>query len=264
MDLQLSTLAYRFVAILAMFAEAQYVSERLGLPVSETEIAAARARDIGPPRLIGFAGTVEAGGFVFSFLGSGRLRFLTRVGLFSGESLDRLQKKSPEAPIIATNAAYRLATNWLCAISVDVQRLEREHRPLVRQKWFSPLGTAGTKPKAFPILDVKWGDWDSPAISVSILGTTGQLLEIRQEDESFSRRPKELLVNVEGLLDISDAEFLKLSEAQRKDLFRKFALAGRQNRTNSTRRVAGHGQLQRGTASTNAVKQSPSTATGQR
>ncbi len=50
--------------------------------------------------------------------------------------------------MIGTNEAYQIATNWLTAIDVDVQRLEKEQPVKVtRESWAgNPL----------PIFDVKW------------------------------------------------------------------------------------------------------------
>jgi hypothetical protein len=49
------------------------------------------------------------------------------------------------------------------------------------------------------------------------------MLGIYQNDDSFSLRPRNLLTNVDSLIDIGDDEFMKYSEGQLKDLIARFA-----------------------------------------
>ena len=128
--------------------------------------------------------------------------------------------------LIDTNGAYRLATNWLAAIDVDVTRLEREHRSTVTQlKWLLRTPT--------PLFEVTWDNGGKrfsngelsiiPSISVLIAGDTGQLIHLKQEDDSYSKRPAALVKNLEKLLAISDEEFLKYTPEQRSNLVSEFA-----------------------------------------
>ncbi len=43
---------------------------------------------------------------------------------------------SHQKSLIDSNGAYRLATNWLTQIDVDVAKLERTNKVEVRQRWF--------------------------------------------------------------------------------------------------------------------------------
>src|SRR5438034_6581186 len=92
MDLQLITLAYKYVAAMAMLNEAADCSNQLGLPASG-DVTKFEVVDVAPPRLMGFAGTVRGNGFVFNFLGDGRLRFITRVGRFPKLPLAELHQQ---------------------------------------------------------------------------------------------------------------------------------------------------------------------------
>jgi len=74
-----------------------------------------------------------------------------------------------------------------------------------------------------PLFLVRWGEWDNPSIKVTILGTTKELLELRQEDVSFSKRPKFLVHDAESLLAIPDSRFGKLSKSERIDLLERHA-----------------------------------------
>jgi len=135
------------------------------------------------------------------------------------------EKLSKEKSLISTNEAYQLATNWLRAISVDVNRLEAKFPPSIRQRWYyGKVGNSGLSLTTIPIFDVKWGNWDRAKISVVIYGTTKELLQLRQEDDSFSERPRTLIDDSEKLLAIPDADFLKYSDFQRINLFQTFAV----------------------------------------
>jgi hypothetical protein len=62
-----------------------------------------------------------------------------------------------------------------------------------------------------------------PAISVFIDGTTCQFVHIRQEEDSWSRRPNALIKDMQKLLAIPDGEFLNYTLEQRSDLVSQFA-----------------------------------------
>jgi hypothetical protein len=132
--------------------------------------------------------------------------------------------------LISTNEAYQLASNWLAAISVDVAALEKQNPPSVEQLFLYPDAASIDDPPEkrervvlLPIFHVKWGDSKRPAIMVSVFGPTKELLGMRQDDDSFSGRPKDLLKDVNTLLRIPDEEFAKYSDAQRRDLIVRFA-----------------------------------------
>ena len=72
---------------------------------------------------------------------------------------------------------------------------------------------------------VTWGDVRNPALMVSIFGPTKELLGIFQYDDSFSGRPKELLKNVDALVAITEAQFMKCSTEERRRFVRRFAVA---------------------------------------
>jgi hypothetical protein len=225
--LTLVSMAYKYVAVLAMINEVTFCAKRLDIQIGA--VSSAEVSNVGAPRLEGFSGSVRANGYVFSFLDDGRLRFITRVGRFEKLPIEDLQRKlAAMRSVIGTNEAYSLATNWLAAMSVDVTALEKSQRPMIEQQWCFPFGQYTSSKDAphilLPIFDVTWGKPDDPAISVKIFGPTKELLELRQNDDTFSRRPKDLITNAEGLLAIPDADFLKMSEVQRTNLFLRFAV----------------------------------------
>lgn len=222
-------LAYKCVAVTLMLAEINICASRLHLPVDlpmkEQDI---KAEAVFPPGIIGFAGRIDTEKYSFSFAKSGRLRFITNLNDNRGNlSLREYQEQiSHIKSVINTNDAYRIATNWLVAMDVDVQRLEKENSHMSKQQFFTawPDNEKNNVEREFtlPFFDVKWGNWTQPVIDVKISGATGELLKLRQEDDSYSKRPVSLIKDVDKLLTIPDEEFLKYSRAERSNLVVRF------------------------------------------
>jgi hypothetical protein len=221
-------LAYKYIAVTIMLAEINFCADRLhlqaDLPIKEQNL---RVETVFPPRVIGFAGRLDTEKYSFSFAKSGRLRFITKLDDGRGDQSLReyLEHLSQIKSTINTNDAYRIATNWLAAIEVDPQQLEKEHPPTVKQQTFiswAEEGKPGTE-IPLPIFDVKWGDWSHPVIDIQISGSTGELLKLRQEDDSYSKRPASLIKDMDKLLAIPDEEFLKYSALERSNLVVRFA-----------------------------------------
>lgn len=233
MNQLLVSLAYKYVAVSMMLAEANFCSEALHLP-SNSPIQREQIRQeyVGPPRLVRSLGSIDTDQYSFGFSESGRLRFVTRLNAFGKKPMREIHLELAEKKsAIDANQAYTLATNRLVAMSVDVAALEKKFQGKVQQRFFysngdpSPPLKATTQKINLPIFDVTWGDPDSsnsPAIIVTIYGVTKELLQIRQNDESFSRRPARTLKNAERLLSIPDSEFLKYTPERRAELVMKF------------------------------------------
>ena len=189
------------------------------------------------PKVMGFAGRFDTTNFSFSFAKSGRLRFITR--LESGyqalstvksqgdlKTTEFLPQLTGIRSTINTNEAYRIATNWLARIEVDVPTLEKAHAPKAEQ-WLLMNRTP------LPIFTVDWGTWSGPqvpafkmsgpVVRVMIAGDTKDLLYLRQEDDSYSTRPTALIKDMDKLLAISDDEFLNYSALERSNLVARFA-----------------------------------------
>ena len=239
-------LAYKFVAIAVMLAEINHSASRLQLPVdlpikeSDVKIATVsnphvitRVRNL--PIEHGFAGGINTEKYSFNFIASGRLRYITRLdGGYQAFSTTKVQGDLPTSDylpqlagiqsVIDTNGAYRLATNWLVAMDVDVQRLEKEQAVTVKQEF-------GKGSAPLPIFEVRWGVGridnlghpKSAAVDVMIAGDTKDLLHLRQNDDSYSKRPFVLIKDMDKLLAIPDEEFLKYSPMERSNLVARFA-----------------------------------------
>lgn len=221
-------LAYKSVAVILMLAEINFCASRLQLPVNlPIKRQDIRNEMVFAPRRLIFAGRLDTEKYVFSFARSGRLRFITKLDNGRGNQTLReyLEGLSKIKSTINTNDAYRMATNWLAAMDIDLQRLEKEHPPIVKQQTFTSWPEEGEPSKKIPlpIFDVKWGDWARPVIDIQISGATGELLKLRQEDDSYSKRPASLIKDMDKLLAIPDEEFLKYSPLERSNLVVRFA-----------------------------------------
>jgi hypothetical protein len=236
-------LAYKYVAIAMMMAEINYCANRLHLPmelpVKNSDIRAARvsdprvrSRSEHRPTEYGFSGFIDTEKYSFSFPAGlfkhpspGKLRYIIRLDSgYQAYSMIKTQGNLPTHEFlpqlvgihstIDMNEAYRIATNWLMAIDVDVQRLEKEQPVTVRQQSLRDYGP-------LPIFEVSWGG--HPAIIVWISGDTKDLLRLRQEDDSYSKRPFTLIKDMDKLLAISDEEFQKYSAEERTSLVARFS-----------------------------------------
>ena len=232
-------LAYKYVALAVMFAEINYCATRLSLkenlPVNENKVIMAKVYD---PEARGVSGRIDTPQYSFCLLEGGRLRFITKLedmryqsdGLYRGnEPLPKFMERLSKIPsIINTNDAFRIATNWLAAMDVDLARLEKE-QPVTIEQQFVFIAYQGQVP--VPIFYVTWGKdgmdrYDHhllPVVDIMISGIDGGLLNLRQEDDSYSKRPVSLIKDMDKLLAITDKEFLGYSQLERSNLVVRFA-----------------------------------------
>lgn len=74
-----NSLAYKYIAVLLMVAEANFCASRLHLrmgPIKETDI---QRIYVGPPRILRSLGCIDTARYSFGFAESGRLRFVTEL-----------------------------------------------------------------------------------------------------------------------------------------------------------------------------------------
>lgn len=224
------SMAYKAVVAPLMISEANFFSQKLGLPepaplsVSNTRIS------VNPPLIAGL-GHVRTEDFIYSFPGSdqrpltngcgslsfleyGKLAYVMKEEPFRayGGSIAEYQQKLAATPSqIDTNGAYRLAKKWLTAVEVDVAALERDYKPMIVQQEFydgpalTPEQAKQVLPNApkkkLPIFDVTWGGPDgcNPPAWIEILGPTKELLWLRMEDTRYSRRRPIIVTNALAL-----------------------------------------------------------------
>ena len=222
-------LAYKYVALAVMLVEVNYCATRLKLGMSlPARVDDAKRAFVAAPGLIGFGGRIDFENYAFSFTKSSHLRYITKLqagtmyaagiqppaGVPLKEHFTAMAKKRS---LIDVDDAFSLATNWLAAIEVDVQQLMKE-QPCEKQQLIIQDSLK------VPIFTIRWGTPGKrpfPRVSVIIDGSTKELLELRQEDISYSNRPSELMVEVTNLLKISDADFEKFTTEQKNALLQK-------------------------------------------
>jgi hypothetical protein len=61
-------------------------------------------------------------------------------------------------------------------------------------------------------------EYNLPSISMTILGTTKELVEFHMIDDTFVSKPKILIPDLEKLLVISDKKFRGFSDTERSNL----------------------------------------------
>jgi hypothetical protein len=228
--------AYRSVAIQQMLSEANYFSQHLKLqpcPIQlsdiknvyvsaplfsmiedfntllkesdnqQTRIAKIRTARICP------AGFIETTNFCFYFHKGYLWSVVNRIHHLERFDLYPTWAKTPS--LVDTNGAYQLAVQWLSAISVDTVALEKKYPPKATQRFFYPDAKGLHDPPdlrkrvaMLPIFDLKWGEDDSPALNVTILGTSKELIELHMDNTSFSRRPLLIITNAIELTSIPD------------------------------------------------------------
>ncbi len=241
-------LAFKYVAIAVMMAALNDCADKLQLkehlPITYQDTIRRNAFVLGN---IGFAGRIDTPRYSFGFAHGGKARVITKLedkryqsqGLYRGDqSMKEFMKRfSRVKSAINTNDAYRLATNWLTAIGIDVARLQRE-QPVKVEQQFSLSETGEELP--CPLFYVSWckggldktGHPNSPVVNVMLSGINGELLSLLIDGDSYSKRPLGLIKNEDKLLAIPDAEFLKYSLEERSNLVVRFS-AVNYSRTNA-------------------------------
>jgi hypothetical protein len=225
------SLAYKYVVIAAWLAEINFCCRQLhlkqDLPVVESDI---RDCAIFGPQPTGFLGRIDTTDYSYCFGRNGGLRFIERLDWAEREHLtvhgdpnsvgDVLTRMSHLPSIVTTNDACRLATYWLQAVDVDLDRLQREkHVHVEQQRIINDQGGFDL----VPLFYVIWGPDRDETIDVMISGINGELLSLRQEDDAYFKRPAMVITNIDRLMAIPDAEFLKYSPLERSNLVARFS-----------------------------------------
>jgi hypothetical protein len=219
-------LAYKYVAVALMLAEVNFTVSKMNLqiafPISESQI---RFALVAPAewKWATSSGRIDADGYAFSFSQEGKLRFVWKIAPFGNLHMaERNEMLSKDRSMIIESDAYKLATNWLAQIPVDVRKLETRYPAEVRQEYrWRPSDTR--KRDLLPLFEVKWGNWDEPKVFVEIDGRTKSLLCLRLEDPSVSEEPPGMIKDLDQLLQVSDQEFLGYSQGQREKMLARFA-----------------------------------------
>jgi hypothetical protein len=235
------SLAYKAAVIHLMLNEASFFAEKLHLqehvPIAVKDISA----NVNPP-LRGGLGSFETAAYFYSFPGEGRFLSLTnengtRFSYPERGKLAYIERKDPfkryastfeetfaalaKLPsLIDTNGAYRLATQWLAVISVDMAGVERAYKAETTQEFYydppltpddASLVAKGRPPPPghrmikLPVFNVTWGGTTdgNPDVSVRVFGATKELIQLRMENTTFLRRA---LIAITNALELNSQQ----------------------------------------------------------
>lgn len=216
-----------------LISEANYYAHQLRLSESVANAEPAVKVKANPPT-IGGLGLVETEEFIFSFPGHdqkpltnscgtqwflepGKLAYIIRKKPFpllsfevGSDSREMQRRLAGLRSGIDTNSAYALATQWLAAVEIDTEALEKKYLPRSVQLFYDENQSSSKSPEAkppaaakikrLPIFDVTWGgeaDCDPP-VWIQINGVTKELIHLRMEDTRFSKHRPLTLRNTIG------------------------------------------------------------------
>ena len=138
------------------------------------------------------------------------------------ESVEHYREWAKMPSLVNSNEAYRMATNWLARVYVDVPTLNRKYQVHVGQ----PSSWAqGTNLLTLPLYYVTWTKGDYQAAKVGIFGPTKQFIGLtigdadRGEDASICSHVWLVVTNAKELLTMTNLP-LRM-EVTNQDLLRR-------------------------------------------
>jgi hypothetical protein len=189
---------YRKEALGLIIQEANDIAQKLNLPeelpITESNLVEAY---ITPPRMvkIGF-GNITTSNYVYYVTVGDKFSSLVRTD--SNRVRDELkQKHSLPVSQMDTNAAYQLATQWLAAVSIDVNALNRDCNLTIRA--WTPEGE-GSK-NFIPLYRVYWteksGGGRGGVAGVELIEPTKILQQLYVIKSEYILRPSLQITNLD-------------------------------------------------------------------
>jgi hypothetical protein len=227
----LKPLAYVYVMTMIMVNHVNHYAPRLHLPIKvPVEEQNIQLLSVGPattnvPGMPIYGGRIQVDNYSFTLAPSDRFTCKLEndgyqsfgIPLAPNESSrSAMERASTNKYTISTHDIYRMATNWLVALDMDMPELEKLHAPIVDQY---PVFQSSRGPVPSPLLEVGWQNSD---VSVEISAVSGDLLKLDAGDGSFSKSEKILIQDLGGLISIPDEEFEKYSTLERSNLLVRF------------------------------------------
>ena len=209
----LTTEAYKQAALLVMLEEVNRICRALTLPERlPVRVSDLRKVIIETPFVsdhIGHFGTVRTDNYAYG-AEAYKLVHVTRATSEEQQRADRevFRKRYsvPEAQL-NTNAAYRLATQWLAAASVDVAALERDYQVQIRPWDWHP--NQGSRGRFTPLYELRWertvGRLLERAVYMEVLEPERQLETLRVEKPEYITRPPFTVPDRDRLLSQTNA-----------------------------------------------------------
>ena len=201
-DEDYTTKQYQRAALKQVIQEANEVAKQLqlpeDLPITESNFVEAYVNPFGFGYVEQMIGNVTTRNYTYYISEGNRFSFLSDMHF--GKEWNEY-KDSYTWPIsrIDTNQAYLLATQWLTAVSMDVEGLNRDCRLSVEPdpSYQSPSG------KFVPDYFVYWKRPDiqmGAAATVQVFTPTKKLLQLRVEDPRYILRKQITFSNLDTLL----------------------------------------------------------------
>lgn len=198
----IASVAYKAAVVQLILGEANHASLQLNLPTPHPiEATNIIESFVGAPRF-GFSGSIYTTNFSFGVgHDNAKLWRITRMengmDAFSTEMVHELKELRPKS-LIDETGAYKLSTQWLSAISVNIPALEKKRALSIRHVHVQST-TDASGYVFLPIYVVAWGNTNDPDVQVTILGSTKELLELVINNTSFSSRPPLVVTNADEL-----------------------------------------------------------------
>jgi len=258
-------LAYKYVVTTLIVGFINYYAPRIGLPISSPLSADQQVENVGVEQpecdqiMTRYGGGYREKnygfGFNFGCCTNPYAPFIPYVSmtkleddgmasfgiplLYPHEPSRSLMERasSMDYKISSTNELYRIATNYLSALEIDVKALEKTC-PLTLDAYPEFHSARGIVPN--PIMIIIWGrpylrDPGSNGISMKFSAVSGELLELNAGIYTCKGFP--LIKNLDKLVAIPDADFLKYSAMQRSNLLARFAVNWPLTPTKSTNQM---------------------------
>ena len=226
-------LAYRFVAMMLMLAEANFFCGKTGLhdgPFAYDDIRQGSRVSLINPKGVG--GSILTDKYFFGF-GWGHLANYYKRGFMPQKPDSAIRERNLELSkfksVIDTNGAWELATNWLAKLDVNVPALETKYRRKMMQWRYYPQGEGGPV-VMLPVFQAEWHgkilrsqpNQERAAVALTVFGATKELLEYHVYDDSLFSRPALQIKGRDKLLSISEAEFGTFDATKRSNLVLQF------------------------------------------
>lgn len=209
-DFMFTTPEYQREAFNLVIQEANRVVADLGLseshPITESDVIHAFISPFGYAYTDKRIGNIKTTNYWYFVKHDYKLSSLSIAGL---DSRCRAYTEEYEWPIkrFETNAAYQLATQWLAAVRMDVQGLNRDYDVCVAVDGYWNGVQMGELPKETftPIYVVSWLVKGKPhysaggGASVTLFLPTKTLLSLSVDDPKYILRPPLVFTNLEAL-----------------------------------------------------------------
>jgi hypothetical protein len=174
------------VFLALMISDADDVGRKLGLPedvpISRDRVVEYSVTEPNVMKVIGLGGVFHTTNWIYSYPRAGKLAYLIRKNpnFWTRNDPQAYRRYAVSEGVINTNRALEMASNWLGALSVDVERLRKDCRVKVRVTRILDM--------VIPEYDVSWSRGNTVVASIRFLEPQNQLWQIRVEDPSFLLR----------------------------------------------------------------------------